>query len=193
MQARQLIDFMRIIGQLKHNTRHVWSAEGRKESVAEHSWLLSVMALLISDEFPDVDMNKVIKMCLIHDFGEAITGDIPAFLKTKQDEDNEDMAIAELLKLLPKSAASEFSDLFSDMAARTTPEARLLKALDNLEGLISHNEASLETWLPLEYEENLTYGSENVAYSGYLTMLREEIKQDSIQKIKNQQNCDKND
>ena len=183
MQPRQLIDFLEIIGKLKKNTRHVWNDEGRQESVAEHCWQLSVMALLVADEFPDVDMKKVVKMCLIHDFGEALTGDIPSFYKTKQDEDKEDLAIENMLSYLPENIAGEFSSLFAEMAELKTQEAKLFKALDNLEALVSHNESPLETWLELEYKENLIYGDKNVAYSEYLKELRAELKKDSIKKI----------
>jgi len=183
MQPRKLIDFLNIIEKLKCNTRHSWTSGGRQESVAEHCWRLSVMALLVADEFPEVDIEKVVKMCLIHDFGEAVTGDIPAFLKTKLDEDSEELAIAGLLKLLPEPVASEFAELFLEMAQLITAESKLAKALDKMEALISHNEAPLETWLPLEYSTNLTYGTENVAYSAFLTSLKEEIRQDSLNKI----------
>jgi len=141
------------------------------------------MALLLAEEFPEVDREKLITMCLIHDFGEAITGDIPSFQKTKQDEEREDLAIASLLKLLPDSLAHEFAGLFSEISELRTAEAKLFKALDRMEAVLSHNEASLDTWLPLEYSENLIYGVENVAYSAYLSALREALKQDSIQKI----------
>jgi len=141
------------------------------------------MALLVAEEFPQVDREKLITMCLIHDFGEAITGDIPSFQKTKQDEEREDLAIASLLKLLPDNLAHEFAGLFSEMAELRTAEAKLFKALDRMEAVLSHNEASIDTWLPLEYSENLTYGTENVAYSAYLSTLREALRQDSIQKI----------
>jgi len=141
------------------------------------------MALLIADEFPEIDNVKVMKMCLIHDFGEAITKDVPSFLKTKQDEEREDLAIAEILGQLPDSIASEFTELFSEMAELKTPEAKLFKALDKMEAIISHNEAPLETWLPLEYEENQKYGAEDVAHSEFLTRLREEIVKDTVKKI----------
>ena len=185
MQQRQLIEFLEIIGNLKNNTRHVWNANGRQESVAEHCWRLSVMALLIADEFPDVDITKVVKMCLIHDFGEALTGDIPSFYKTKQDEEKEDLAVASLISRLPDSLADDFSSLFAEMADLVTPEAKLFKALDNLEAIVSHNESPLDTWLELEYTANLTYGDENVAFSEYLKKLREDLKEDSVKKIKN--------
>jgi len=183
MQARELIDFLGMIGNLKNNTRHVWNAAGRRESVAEHCWRLAVMALLVAGEFPQVDINKVVKMCLIHDFGEAITGDIPSFYKTKQDREKEDLAVSDLLRLIPENLSGEFVSLFSEMAELKTEEAKLFKALDRLEAIVSHNESPLDTWLELEYTENLTYGEENVAYSEYLTQLKEEIKQDTIIKI----------
>jgi len=185
MQARELIDFLGIIGKLKNNTRHVWNSEGRRESVAEHCWRLAVMALLIADELPEVDINKVVVMCLIHDFGEAITGDIPSFYKTKQDREKEDIAVSDLLDLLPENLSGDFSSLFSEMAELKTGEAKLFKALDRLEAIISHNESPLETWLELEYTENISYGEENVTYSEYLTKLKEEIKKDTINKIEN--------
>ena len=183
MQPKQLITFLGIIEKLKRNTRHVWSVDGRQESVADHCWRLSVMALLVADEFPELDIEKVVKMCLIHDFGEALTGDIPSFCKTRQDEENEDLAIADLLKQLPVSIAEEFSDLFSEIAKLKTPESKLFKALDKMEAVISHNESPLETWLELEFSENLTYGMEDVMHSEYLRELREELIEDTRRKI----------
>ena len=156
MDHRSYISFLNTIEKLKCNTRHSWTSSGRQESVAEHSWRLAVMAMLCADEYPGLDMNKVIKMCLIHDFGEAITGDIPAFWKTEEHEKEEDRAVAHLLSLLPAGTREEFASLFAEMKAMDTGEAKLYKALDNLEVLVSHNEADLSTWLPREYEENLT-------------------------------------
>ena len=70
MNYRDYISFLNTIEKLKCNTRHSWTSCGTRESVAEHSWRLATMALLCSDEYPELDMNKVIKMCLVHDFGE---------------------------------------------------------------------------------------------------------------------------
>ena len=60
MEYRQYIDFLHKIEKLKCHTRHSWNSEGKRESVAEHSWRLSVMALLCADEYPDLDMVKVL-------------------------------------------------------------------------------------------------------------------------------------
>ena len=141
------------------------------------------MAMLCADEYPDVDINKVIKMCLIHDFGEAITGDIPAFLKGGDDELAEQAATEKLLSLLPPDIRDEMKALFAEMDEMRTDEARLYKALDNIEALISHNEADISTWLPREYEENLTYGQKNSEWSDWTRELRALLKQDSIEKI----------
>ena len=191
MNHRTYIDFLNKIEKLKCNTRHSWTSSGRQESVAEHSWRLAVMAMLCADEYPDLDMNKVIKMCLIHDFGEAITGDIPAFLKTAQNESEEDRAVEKLLSELPTNFRHELQALFDEMNARETQEAKLFKSLDNLEALISHNEADLSTWLPREYEENLTYGQKNCEWSQWTKELRGEIKTESIKKIEGQEKISK--
>lgn len=183
MKPRDYIDFLGIIEKLKCNTRHSWNSQGKQESVAEHSWRLSVMALLCADEYPDLDINKVIKMCLIHDFGEAITGDIPSFYKTEDHEAEEEKAIAHLMTLLPPATAKEFTALYAEMGALETPEAKLFKALDNMEAVVSHNEAPLETWIPLEYTENLVYGEENCQWSPWVKELRATLKQDSIKKL----------
>ncbi len=183
MNIRQYIQFLNTIEKLKCNTRHSWTSSGRRESVAEHSWRLSVMAMLCADEYPEIDINKVIKMGLVHDFGEAVTGDIPAFLKTDEDEKKEEKAIESLLRALPEAQKTELSELFSEMSALKTDEAKLFKALDNLEAVLSHNEADISTWIEREYEENLTYGTQNCEWSQWTKSFREELKQDSERKI----------
>ena len=182
MNPKSYVEFLNKIEKLKCNTRHSWTSCGRQESVAEHSWRLAVMAMLCKDEYPGLDIEKVIKMCLIHDLGEAVTGDIPAFEKTAADEKAEKQALTVLISSLPDDLQTDFSALFAEMDELKTPEAKLYKSLDNLEALISHNEADISTWLPGEYEENLTYGTHNCRWSEWTKLLREEIKNDSLEK-----------
>lgn len=184
MEQRAFIEFLNKIEKLKCNTRHSWTSTGRQESVAEHSWRLAVMAMLCEGEYPDLDISKVIKMCLIHDIGEAVTGDIPAFLKTEDNEKAEQVAVNSLLSTLSTKEAEELALLFEEMNNLSTPEARLFKSLDNMEAIISHNEAPISTWLPREFDENLTYGTENCSFSPWTRVLREELKNDSLKKIK---------
>ena len=183
MQIKEYIKFLNRIEKLKRTLRHSWSSDGRQESVAEHSWRLAIMALLCKDEYPSVNIEKVIKMCLLHDLGESVTGDIPAFKKTMQDEESEQIAVISIIRELPDPYNHEFNELFAEMNTLQTDEAKLFKALDNMEALISHNEAPLNTWLENEYIDNLIYGQENVMWSPWTQALKDEIKKESILKI----------
>ena len=184
MEPRELLDILHVAERLKDTTRHSYTSKGRHESVAEHSWRISLMAYFLTDEFKEADMNKVIKMCIIHDLGEAFTGDIPSFNKSDNDEHKEEHILDEWVKSLPKPYADEMSALYKEMIERQTLEAKIYKAIDNLEVIIQHNEADLKTWIPLEYELNQTYADDKVSFSKYLTLLREEIRKDTLEKIK---------
>lgn len=145
------------------------------------------MAYWIRDKFPEADMDKVIRMCLIHDLGEAFTGDIPSFLKTPDDSMREKMLLESWVATLPSPYAQEMLSLFPEMEALETVEAKIFKALDNLEAVIQHNESDISTWAENEYELNLTCGNSKVTFSDYLTKLRRLIREETIAKIKSQQ------
>lgn len=183
MEAQKLLDVLSVAERLKDATRHCYTSSGRHESVAEHSWRAALMAYFLKDEFPDADMDKVIKMCLIHDLGEAFTGDIPTFEKTRADEEKEDALLSEWVASLPEEFSDEMSALFQEMGERQTVEAKIFKAIDGLEALIQHNESSLETWIPHEYELNVTYADDKVAFSPYLKELRQVIREETLRKI----------
>ena len=172
MQPSEFIRIMDIAERMKCNTRHSWTSSGRHESVAEHSWRLCLMAYFVRDEFPDADMDKVLKMCLVHDIGETFTGDIPSFSKTKSDEEAESDAVGRFISSLPEPYRAELTELFSEMESLSTREARIYKALDKMEAIIQHNEADVSTWLPLEYDLNLTYGVPESHAEPYLKRLR---------------------
>ena len=183
MDARTLIDTLAVAGRLKDTTRHCYTPGGRHESVADHSWRITLMAYWISDEFPEANLEKLLKMCLIHDLGEAFTGDIPSFEKTEANEEQEAELLFNWTKSLPEPFATEMMGLYREMEERATLEARIYKALDNMEALISHNESDIQTWLPLEYDLQMTYGNDKVAFSKYLTELRDMVREDSREKI----------
>ena len=183
MKARELLEALQIAERLKDATRHCYTKNGRHESVAEHSWMMTLMAYFMKDEFPEVDMDKVVRMCIIHDLGECFTGDIPTFDKTKVHEENEEKLLYSWVRTLPENYANEMIALYEEMAERKTIESKIYKALDGLEALIQHNISDLSTWIPKEYELNKTYADDKVAFSEYLTELREEIRKDTMGKI----------
>ncbi len=175
MKPTELLQILSVAERLKCNTRHCYTSTGRHESVAEHSWRIALMAMLIAPEFPRADMNKVIRMCLIHDLGEAFTGDIPTFEKTQADTVREDALFDDWVMTLPEETKSEFSSLLSEMNALETLEAKIYKALDKMEAVIQHNESDIATWLPREYDLQLHYGTENVNFSPWFRSLKAEI------------------
>ena len=183
MKPAELLNILSVAERLKCNTRHCYTSSGRHESVAEHSWRLALMAMLLSPEFPGADMDRVIHMCLIHDLGEAFTGDIPTFDKTSADAEKEDALFTRWVETLPEETEQEFSALLTEMNALQTQEARIYKALDRLEAVIQHNESDISTWLPLEYDLQLTYGEENVQFSPYLRDLKAEVNRQTREKI----------
>ena len=183
MEARQLLDALHVAEKLKDATRHCYTSGGRHESVAEHSWRLALMAYFLRDEFPEADMDKVVRMCLIHDLGEAFTGDIPVFLKTDADRAAEDSLLSRWVASLPEPFAEEMAALYEEMEARQSLEARIYKALDGLEALIQHNESDLSTWSENEYELNLHYCDDRVGFSPALRALREAIREDTTARI----------
>ena len=183
MEPNTLLDILAVAERLKSVPRHAYTSAGRRESVAEHSWRLALMAMLTADEFPDLDMDRVIRMCLIHDLGEAFTGDIPTFEKTDRHRDTEDRLLQDWVTGFPEHQREEFRALLAEMEAQTTDEARLYKALDKLEAVIQHNEGDIATWLPLEYDLQRTYGAENVQFSPYLRRLKAEIDRQTEAKI----------
>ena len=185
MNARELLEALSVAERLKDTTRHCYTSKGRHESVAEHSWMMTLMAFFMKNEFPEADFNKIIQMCIIHDLGECFTGDIPTFLKTKEHENSEEEPLNNWIKSLPEAARSEMINLYKEMNERQTLEAKIYKAIDSLEALIQHNFSDISTWSENEFDLNLTYADDRVDFSKYLSDLREEIRKDTVKKISN--------
>lgn len=171
-----IMEFMNLAEKMKCNVRHAFTSNGRQESVADHTFSLMVMAWLVKEEFPELDMNKVMEMCLLHDFGEAITGDIPSFEKTGKDELVEQKAIEQVILKLPEKKQEQARELFKEMDERTTKEARLYKAMDKMDAVIQHNKSDLDTWIPIEYELQKTYGMEEAAEFPFIAGIRDKVR-----------------
>ena len=190
MEPRAYLEILHVAERLKDTPRHCTTRLGRTESVAEHSWRVSLMAFLLRGEFPELDMDKVICMCLIHDLGECFTGDIPTFLKTNEDRETEDSLLSRWVRGLPTEISGRMNTLYREMDALQTPEARLYKALDKLEALIQHNESPLDTWAENEFELNKHYAFDAVGFSDWLMSLRREIMSDTLEKLRVEGNRD---
>ena len=114
-----LLEFLRDAERLKTVTRSAFTSTGEVESVAEHTWRLALMATLLAPQFPDVDGARLVRMCLIHDLGEAIGGDVPAPEQARRRASGEEEGKAAgerrdlltLLRPLPQSLRDEITGL----------------------------------------------------------------------------------
>jgi len=175
MSPKEYLAIVHCIAGLKERTRHAWMTSGQQESVAEHSWRMALMTYFLRDEFPTVDLTRVLLMALLHDMGEVFTGDIPTFEKTDADRAREHELRDKWIDALPAPYAAEVRSLFTEMDAMETEEAKIVKALDRMEAVITHNEGDPHTWLPLEYDLQRTYGVKEAAFTPVLKELRAEV------------------
>ena len=136
------LEFLREAERLKSTLRSGYTSEGRPESVAEHSWRLCLMALVFADEFENIDVPRLIKLCIVHDLGEALSGDIPAILQTgdmnKSARERADLEV--LTQALDPNKRAEIIELWEEYETAASPEAILAKGLDKLETILQHNQ-----------------------------------------------------
>lgn len=166
-----LLEFLRSAERLKNVTRTSWTSEGQRESVAEHTWRVCLMALVLGREFADIDMSRLMKMCVIHDLGEAIGGDISATLQPPEGKAVQERAdLITLLEPLPDGARTEIVELWDEYEAASSPEARLAKALDKLETIMQHNQGSNPD--TFDYAFNLGYGTKFTAAHPLIVEIR---------------------
>lgn len=163
-----VLDFLRTAERLKNVTRSAWTSEGRKESVAEHSWRLSLMALALRPAFPEVDFGRLLEICIVHDLGEAIGGDVPAPVQArgaaaggapKAAQERRDLL--RVLDPLPAERREAITALWDEYEAASTPEARVAKALDKLETILQHTQG--RNPVDFDYRFNLGYGRQYTA------------------------------
>ena len=97
----------------KNVLRTAYTSEGRHESTAEHSWRLALLAAVLTGERPELDMQRVVLMCLIHDLGEAFDGDVPAIAQTAPGVKaaSELAAMERLTRLLPPEAGATIREI----------------------------------------------------------------------------------
>lgn len=152
------LSFLREAERLKDTLRSAYTTSGRTESVAEHTWRLTLLAITLADELPDVDLLKLLKICILHDLGEAVGGDIPAPLQSSADSKSrkERDDFLALVEPLPEETKLEFVSLWDEYEAGQSPEARAAKALDKLETILQHNQGLNPE--DFDYEFNLEYG-----------------------------------
>lgn len=169
---RSRLAFLREAEKLKSTLRSGHTSSGRRESTAEHSWRLCLLAMVFADAFPHLDSAKVLKLCVLHDLGEAVGGDIPATERhrfpDKAQQERQDFL--RLIVPLPEAVRAEFLALWDEYENRASEEARLVKALDKLETILQHNQGKNPE--DFDYAFNLGYGRDYMDVHPLITRLR---------------------
>ena len=160
MELKNRLAFLQQAERLKDTLRSGYTGEGRPESVAAHTWRLTLLIMTFADLMPKMDLLRLLKICVIHDLGEAINGDIPAPLQvgraSKSAEERQDFQ--SLIADLPQTVQAEFIDLWDDYEYGRSDEARMAKAFDKIETLLQHNQGKNPA--NFDYAFNLDYGRE---------------------------------
>ena len=163
MKTEEFLKFFKKTERLKHTLRHAWTGDkNRQESTAEHTWHMSIMAMIFAPHLKNkVDLMKVLKMITIHDVGEALVGDTPAFSKNhgkKHKEEKE--AVLKIAGLLPNISKKEIINLYNEYKAKKSKEALFVKMLDIIDVIFQHFVSDISTWCEEEFTFNLNRDSE---------------------------------
>jgi putative hydrolase of HD superfamily len=187
MRADELdgvLAFLRAAERLKTVTRSGWTSTGKAESVAEHTWRLCLMAMVLYGRAEDIDLAKLLKMCLIHDLGEAIGGDVPAPAQIagnpKSGQERADLL--SLVEPLPAAGRREILELWDEYEAASSPEAKLAKGLDKLETILQHTQGRNPD--DFDYAFNLAYGQRYTAADPVLAALRSRLDEATAQRAR---------
>ncbi|WP_299820625.1 HD domain-containing protein [uncultured Pontibacter sp.] len=185
---RNVLDVLSLAEKLKYELRHSWLSNGRQESVAEHTWRMSLMVVLLEPYLDkELDTARTLKMVIVHDLVEAEAGDIPVFevttAKAKELKQlNERQAIENLRLKLGNGIGQHIYELWHEFEDKQTYEAKVANALDKLEVQIQHNHADITTWLEVEQELCLLMGT-HTEFDQCLTQLKELIEEAAILKM----------
>lgn len=172
-EIHALLAFLRRAERLKTVTRTSWTSEGKQESTAEHTWRLCLFALSVKPWFSELNFERVLAIALVHDLGEAISGDISAVLQVgappKHEQERRDLV--QLLGDAPEAVRANLLALFDEYNAVTSPEAKFVKAVDKLETILQHNQGRNPE--NFDYAFNLPYGQQYTAGHPVIAKLRE--------------------
>lgn len=186
-KLRNLLDFIHEVEKLKMVMRHSWLSNGRRESVAEHTWRNATMAMVIAPELEEkVDIGHTVQMILVHDLAEIYTGDRPAWKSKDINKSTlEAKGLNQLTEKLSSSLRQQITSLWREYEKNKTPEAHLAKAVDKLEVLIQHNQASLKTWNKTERKKEvaLYHGDKFCEYDPTIKALKDLVRKDTLKKL----------
>lgn len=187
-ELKNILEVITLAERLKSEMRHSWLSDGRQESVAEHTWRMALMAVLLEPYLDEeVDTARMLKMILVHDLVEIEAGDIPAFQVLTEEakalkQQKEIKAIENLREKLGNGIGQHVYELWHEFEERYTYEAKVANALDKLEVRLQHNHADITTWLEVE-QENVFKMGDHTGFDSCLDQLKDLIQEQAVQKM----------
>jgi len=184
--CQKILDFLHETEKLKTLKRHSWLSDGQQETVAEHTWRMALMAILIAPYLDrEVDLLKTIKLILVHDLVEIHYKDNPAFNDAPTDkEEQEKASLKKLTRNLPPSLSKKINELWQEYEQAKTLEARFAKSMDKTEVLLQHNEADIKHMTKKEFAFNFYHGMEFGEHDSFLRLFRELINSETLKHYK---------
>lgn len=187
-RLKSQIEFSLEIDKLKNVFRQTHITDFvRKENDAEHSWHMAIMAYLLKEySNQNIDIAKVMLMCLIHDIVEIDAGDTYAYdsLNLKTQKEREDKAKERIFSLLPQDQKQELIDLFDEFEAFESPESKFAHAMDNFQPLILNDSNNGGDWKEHDIKAEQVYKRQIKTELGSkkLYSVTEKIIKDNVQK-----------
>ncbi len=187
---KNILSFLHLAEGLKIQKRNGETSLGNKESIADHSFRVALMTILFSP-YLDITINieKALKMAIIHDIVEVITGDKAYFhyienIKANNEKKKEEMhAIDHLTSLLPSPLSNEIKNLFIDYLEERSPEALVIKAIDKIEAQIQHNEANISIWNEYDFKYAFSRLNSYCDFNVFLKKIRIAVQEESKKKL----------
>jgi 5'-deoxynucleotidase YfbR-like HD superfamily hydrolase len=179
-----ILSFLRSAERLKTVTRSGWTSEGQPESVAEHTWRLCLMAMLLYGRREDIDVARLLKMCLVHDLGEAIGGDTPAPQQAESTEKavRERADLLALIEPLSPDLQADIVGLWDEYESVGSREAAIAKGLDKLETILQHTQGRNPA--DFDYAFNLGYGKRYTGTDPVLIALRARLDEETARRAR---------
>jgi len=182
-RLKGILDFLAETGRLKDTLRSGYTAQGRQESTAEHTWRLCLWVMLFEGELGGIDITRLLKICIVHDLGEAISGDIPAPNQNPEiDKSKQERAdLVSLLNPLQQDLQQEILEYWDEYEAAQTPEAKFAKGFDKLETIMQHNGGKNPS--DFDYEFSLGYGTSHTSTHPLLKQIRQVLDQQTKRRM----------
>ena len=185
-----LLKFLHFSEGLKNELRNGRTSNEKRESVAEHTWRVSLMILVFSNFLDQkICLEKALKIAIVHDLAEIITGDKPYFMYEGQKEmkqarfDQELNAMKHIKNLLPKTIGNELFELWKEFEEGKSYEAKFVKSIDKIEAQIQHNEMSYIYWNDYDRKYAPNRLDKYCNFDSFLTKIKSIVQEESIQKI----------